>query len=104
MLAVKFGVRSAARPDVADQVAELRARQRELRHRPGRMRQDRAKLIGCDSATPDSSEARRALWNSAGVTVAEHVAIGAPLPGDLRAFADIGAGGMRGKDGKHQQR
>ena len=33
MLAVKIGARSAKRPDVADHVVDLRARQREIRHR-----------------------------------------------------------------------
>jgi hypothetical protein len=104
MLAVMIGARSAKRSDVADHVVDLRARQREIRHRTVRMRQERAKLIGCDYVARDSSEARRALWNGAGVTVAEHVAIGAPLPRDLRAFVDVGAGGMRSDDRKDEQR
>jgi hypothetical protein len=61
-------------------------------------------LVVRHSAARDSSEARRALWDSAGVTVADHVAIAAPLSGDLRAFVDVGADSMRGDDRKHQQR
>jgi hypothetical protein len=32
------------------------------------------------------------------------VAIGAPLPGDLRAFIGVGKGAMSGENGKHRQR
>ena len=95
--------RSAQRLDIADQIVDLGARQREIRHRSMRVRQERAKLIGSHAAARNCLEAWRALWDGTGGIAADNVAIGAPLPRDLRALGGVGMGGMRGKAGKHRQ-
>jgi hypothetical protein len=42
------------------------------------------------------------LWNGTGGIAVDDVAIGAPLPRELRAFPDVGSGGVRGNEGKYQ--
>src|ERR1700740_1922727 len=91
----------AQRLDIADQVVDG-ARQREVRHRSVRMRQENAQLIGSRATAYNQLEAWRALWGGTVRITANNVAIGAPLPRDLHALAGIGVGGGRGEAGNHR--
>ena len=93
----------AQRLDIADQVVDLGARQREVRHRSVRVRQESAQLVGSHATAGNHLEAWRALWDGTGRITANNVAIGAPLPRDLHALAGIGMGGGRCEAGNHRQ-
>ena len=92
--------RLAQRLDIADQVIDLGARQGEIRHRAMGVRQKRTQLVGCHPAARDHGKARRTLWNGAGGIAVDDMAIGAPLPRELRAFLDVGPGSVHGKRGR----
>jgi len=93
------GARSAKGADIADQVVDFAARQRQIRHCAVRVRQKGAKLIGGQPAARDCSKARRTLRYSSGRILADHVAARAPLTSELPAFAGVGAGGVRADKG-----
>jgi len=42
------------------------------------------------------------LWNGTGGIAVDDVAIGAPLPRELRPLLDVGPSGVRGNQGEHQ--
>ncbi len=86
--------RLAQRLDIADQVVDLGARQGEIRHRAMWVRQKRAQLVGRHSAAGYCGKTRRTLWNGAGGIAVDYMAIGAPLPRDLRALLGVGPGSV----------
>jgi hypothetical protein len=92
------------RLDIADEVVDLGAREGEIWHRTMRVREKRAQLVGYHPAARDHGEARRTLRNGAGGIAVDDMAIGAPLPRELRAFLDVGPGGVRGKEAEGQYR
>jgi urease accessory protein UreF len=100
-----FAYRSAKRFDIADQVIDFRARQREVRHHAVRMGEKSAQLIRSLAAVGNRGEAGRALCHPAARMVLDYMAIGAPLPRELSSPGDIGAGRMpanRSKRGQYQ--
>jgi hypothetical protein len=93
---------STKRLDIADQVIDLSARQSKVRHRPMWMRQKSAQLVGGYIAVRNRLEGRRALRHLAPWVVADHMAIGAPLPCELPTSGSVGIGGMCASRSEHE--
>ena len=96
--------RLSKRLDVADEVVDLGARQGKIRHCAVRVRQKRAQLVGGQSAMCDRGKSWRTLWSCAGGVAADDMAMGAPLPGKLRALLGVGPDGVRGSQANGQYR
>ena len=90
------------RLDIANQIIDLGARQRQIRHRTMRMLQERAQLVGRHSAARDRLERGRTLRHGARWVGTDHVAIGAPLASDLRALGTVGKDRVSALRGENQ--
>lgn len=90
------------RLDIADQIIDLGARQRQIRHCTVRMRQKSAQLVGGHPTACDRLEGGRTLRHGARWVEADHVAIGAPLARNLRALGNFGQDRVRALRGENQ--
>ena len=66
------------------------------------MRQESANFIG-GQMMRDRPEARWTLLHGAGWTLVDHMAIGAPLPGELASASDIGIGSLCERIGRRSR-
>jgi hypothetical protein len=93
--------RSAERIDIADQIVDLSARQREIGHRTMGTREKRAKLIGGHAAVCHLAKAGWPLRNGAAGVAVDNVAIRAPLPRQLATSGGISVGRIDGSQRKY---